>query len=122
MKIFFLFFFLSVHMMAISQKEIPLYTGTIPNSRNITDHEYTEKVGDGRLRVHNIATPTLTIFEAPKNKSTGTGVIICPGGGYSVVAITHEGFDVAKRFNEMGITAFILKYRIPTDSTMIDKT
>ncbi len=121
-KLFFLLSLLSLHLMAKSQTEIPLYNGEIPNSKKVDDREYTEKANDGRMRVHNISKPTLAIFEAPKEKSNGTAVVICPGGGYSIVAIGHEGFDVARQFNEMGVTAFVLKYRLPRDSTMTDKT
>jgi acetyl esterase/lipase len=56
-------------------------------------------------------TPNLTIF-LPENP-TGEAVVICPGGGYGGLAINHEGYDVAKRFNENGIAAFVLKYRLP---------
>lgn len=56
--------------------------------------------------------PTLTIFQAPADKRTGAAVIVCPGGGYQGLAITYEGYDVAKRLNASGITAFVLKYRL----------
>jgi acetyl esterase/lipase len=108
--------------MAKSQTEVPLYNGDIPNSKKVADREYTEKADNGRIRVFSISRPTLTIFEVPKEKSNGTAVVICPGGGYSVVAIGHEGFDVARQFNDMGVTAFVLKYRLPRDSTMDDKS
>jgi acetyl esterase/lipase len=49
-------------------------------------------------------------------------VIICPGGGYARLAASHEGSDVAKVFNEWGITAFLLKYRLPDDTIMVDKS
>jgi acetyl esterase/lipase len=49
-------------------------------------------------------------------------VIICPGGGYGILAIDHEGYQVAKRFNEMGVTAFVLKYRLPNDASQLNKT
>jgi acetyl esterase/lipase len=49
-------------------------------------------------------------------------VIICPGGGYSILAASHEGSDVAKVFTEWGLTAFVLKYRLPDDSIMVDKS
>jgi acetyl esterase/lipase len=56
--------------------------------------------------------PNLTVF-IPENP-TGEAVIICPGGAYSGLAINHEGYDVAKRLNERGIAAFVLKYRLPS--------
>src|SRR4030095_2147397 len=121
-KIFILVSFVSIQLIARSQTEINLYADSIPNSKHIDNHEWTEKGTDGKLRVHDITRPTLTVFEAPKDKANGTSVIICPGGGYSIVAISHEGYDVAKRFNEFGVTAFVLKYRLPNDSTMIDRT
>jgi acetyl esterase/lipase len=105
-----------------AQTEISLYPEGVPNSIKIQNREYIKKGNDGKLRVHNITIPTLTIFEAPKEKANGTSIIICPGGGYSIVAISHEGFDVARQFNDMGVTAFVLKYRMPNDSTMVDKT
>ena len=65
--------------------------------------------------------PTLTVYLPPKEKATGAAVIICPGGGYFILAASHEGHDVAKKFNEMGVAAFVLKYRIPDDLTMVNK-
>src|SRR5262249_8354952 len=55
--------------------------------------------------------PTLTVHLPDPKKATGTGVIVCPGGGYVVVAIDHEGQQVAKRLNQMGLAAFVRKYR-----------
>jgi acetyl esterase/lipase len=73
------------------------------------------------LIVDKIIKPTLTIYEAPKEKRNGTAVVICPGGAYAVLAASHEGSDVAKVFNEAGITAFVLRYRLPNDECMINK-
>jgi acetyl esterase/lipase len=55
--------------------------------------------------------PTLTVYPAPKDKATGAAVIVCPGGGYSHLA-DHEGGPVAEWLNTLGITAFVLKYRV----------
>jgi acetyl esterase/lipase len=71
--------------------------------------------------ITKISRPTLTIFLPPKAKRTGAAVIICPGGGYWVTASKHEGTDVAKRFIEMGVAAFVLKYRIPNNLWMINR-
>ncbi len=60
----------------------------------------------------NITEPTLTIYPAT-GKNTGVGVVIIPGGNYTVVAIYHEGHDVAKALSSQGITAAVLKYRLP---------
>lgn len=55
--------------------------------------------------------PTLTIYLPPKEKAAGTGVVICPGGGYGFLAMDHEGHQVAQWLNSLGVAGFILKYR-----------
>jgi acetyl esterase/lipase len=104
-----------------AQKNLPFYPGTIPGAKETMDKETTETNEDGVVIIHKISRPTLSVYLPPKKKRTGAAVIICPGGGYTVVAIKHEGTDVAKKFTEWGVTAFVLKYRIPDDSTMINK-
>lgn len=108
----------SIH--AMSQQIVKLYEGDIPNSKPSVDKEKTEE-SDGIVRVSEISRPTLMVFLPPKEKSNGTAVIICPGGGYWINAIQHEGIDVAKKLNEWGVAAFVLKYRIPSEATMINK-
>jgi acetyl esterase/lipase len=111
-----LFFFLIMKVQTV----IPLYDGKIPNARpykNLEKFEYQA----GILIIHRVSVPTLTILLPPKKKSTGAAVIICPGGSYAILAASHEGTDVARRFTESGIAAFVLKYRMPDDSTMINK-
>lgn len=61
----------------------------------------------------NICKPMFYAFPAPANNNTGKAVVICPGGAYHGVAIDKEGFDVARLFNSIGISAFVLKYRMP---------
>lgn len=103
-----------------SQTIIPLYKDSIPNSRPSKDEEVSEFT-NGILIVRKISRPTLTIFLPAKEKSNGTAVVICPGGGYWINASGHEGTDVAKVFAEMGVAAFVLKYRIPDDATMLNR-
>lgn len=66
----------------------------------------------GTMCVFNVTEPTLTIYKT-KGKNTGKAVIILPGGGYALEAIYHEGHDLAKVLAEQGITAGVLKYRLP---------
>jgi acetyl esterase/lipase len=103
------------------QPVIPLYEGEIPNSKLISNQEYAHIEPGNILIVSKVSVPGLIAFIAPKEKATGAAVIICPGGGYTNLAMGYEGTEVAQRFNEVGISAFVLKYRIPTDSTMINK-
>ena len=67
--------------------------------------------GDGIRRLTNVTDPTLTIYQ-PANPN-GTAVIVCPGGGYSILAIEHEGTKVCEYLNTLGVTAVLLKYRVP---------
>ena len=106
---------------AISQTVIALYRDSIPNSKEVVDEEKTDTASDGILRISKVSRPTLTVYFPAKEKATGAAVIICPGGGYRMLAVSHEGHDVAKRFNEMGVAAFVLKYRLPDDLTMYNK-
>lgn len=103
------------------QEVISLYENKIPNSKPAPDQEEREVRPDGTEIIGAISVPTLMIF-LPENPSPDrTAVIIFPGGGYRINAIKHEGVDVARKLNEWGIAAFVVKYRIPSDDTMIDK-
>jgi acetyl esterase/lipase len=106
---------------ANAQQTIPLYPDSIPNSRVTPNEEQSGFDANGTVIISKISRPTLTLFLPPEDKATGAAVIICPGGGYWVEAILLEGEDIARRFNEMGIAAIVLKYRIPSDETMIDR-
>jgi acetyl esterase/lipase len=104
-----------------THKILPLYPGEIPNARPTPDHEYSRYEQGNVLIVSRVSRPTLTLYLPPKEKTTGAAVVICPGGGYINLAMGYEGEDVALRFNQSGIAAFVLKYRIPDDSTMYHK-
>lgn len=104
-----------------AQQTIPLYPGKIPNSLPYHTKEVWEPQSNGDTIVHYTSEPTLSVFLPEKGKANGTAVIICPGGGYWVTSIVKEGFAVARAFNEMGVTAFVLKYRMPNDSSMSNK-
>ncbi len=106
-------------LQAQSVTEMTLYPGAIPGSIQSKIKEL-GVFENGTIRISSVVVPTLTKFTPVK--PNGTSVIICPGGGYKRLAIDHEGVEVAKAFNEKGITAFVLKYRLPNDSIMTDKT
>ncbi|NBB21228.1 prolyl oligopeptidase family serine peptidase [Runella sp. CRIBMP] len=100
----------------LAQQEIALYPSTVPNAKDVVN----EEVKTASNVVSKVSQPTLTVFLPPKNKATGAAVIICPGGGYGVLVIKREGYDVAEAFTKQGIAAFVLKYRLPSEKTMID--
>lgn len=64
-------------------------------------------------RLTNVSKPTITVFKPPKDKDTGAAVVICPGGGYSILAYDLEGTEVAEWLNTFGVTGIVLKYRVP---------
>ncbi|HEX4609163.1 MAG TPA: alpha/beta hydrolase [Urbifossiella sp.] len=65
------------------------------------------------VRLTNVSRPSIAVYPAPKDKATGAAVIVAPGGGYSILAIEHEGTQVCEWLNTLGVTAFLLKYRVP---------
>src|SRR5690606_306083 len=69
-----------------------------------------------------VSLPTLTVFLPPPEKANGAAVIICPGGGYHALLVRREGSQVAEAFNRAGVTAFVLKYRLPDDRIAADKS
>jgi acetyl esterase/lipase len=103
-----------------AQDALPLYPDKVPNSKEAANEEKTEE-RDGITIVSKISKPTLRFFPAPAQDQPAATVIIFPGGGYSINALSHEGHDVARKFNEIGISAFVVKYRIPNDRTMLNK-
>jgi len=112
------FMFLTLSVRA--QLTLPLYEGQIPNSKPTPDKEKTSVRGTITV-VDQISKPTISVYLPPENIATGAAVIIYPGGGYWVNAIVHEGTDVARKLNDMGVAAFVVKYRIPNDETMINR-
>src|SRR4029079_11642251 len=61
----------------------------------------------------NVTKPTLTVSRPDPGKDTGMAIVVCPGGGYNVLAWDHEGEQVARWLNSIGVTAALLKYRVP---------
>jgi acetyl esterase/lipase len=102
-----------------AQEIVNLYAGTIPNAK-VTKLEENRSLPANGMYNH-VTTPTLEMYLPEKVKASGAAVIICPGGGYSVIVYQGEGIGTAKEFAKNGVTAFVLKYRLPDDSTMVDK-
>lgn len=111
--LFALCFFISLKPFA-QDKTILLYPEGVPGliGKQIPEDS---KTTDGITRVKDITRPAIYWYQ-PKEKTSDAAVIICPGGGYSILAIDHEGYDIATWFNERGVTAFVLKYRLPQEN------
>ena len=97
-----------------------LYPGTIPNYIDGPNLQKSEVTG-GIERISNVSVPTYEFFKAKGGKSQKPCVVVCPGGGYARLATGHEGIEVAEAFNKIGVTVFVLKYRLPFDSCMTNK-
>lgn len=92
---------------ASAQQVLPLYPDSIPNCKvNLREEEK----------------PTLTVYLPPANKANGTAVIIFPGGGYGTIVTHTEGTPIAQAFIKEGITAVVVKYRLPNADQMKDKS
>ncbi len=121
-KTVYLFLAIGCLLPATAQAQISLYETAIPNSRPHENKEERKAHAQVDSLAYKVSIPTLSVFLPEKSKANGTAVIICPGGGYGGLLTKREGSDVAREFNKLGITAFVLKYRLPSDETMIDRS
>jgi len=116
-------FMVSNNALFAQNETIKLWPNGVPNSvENTNYNELEEMKGDELNKIFQVTEPTLTVYLADQDKINGTAVVICPGGGYTYVTYYKEGIKVAKWLNKLGISAFILKYRLPSDSIMENKT
>ena len=96
---------------------VDLWPGKPPADVGIPDEE-TSRIHESPFAgptklITNVSKPTLTVYHAPKDKNTGTAMVICPGGGYHNLYWDLEGEEVAAWLNSVGMTGIILKYRCP---------
>jgi acetyl esterase/lipase len=110
--------FLLLSTTGAQQFTLPLWpAGKVPNYQKTAEKEQWDSTDI--VRVSYVQTPTITVFLPAKKSATGQAVIICPGGGYARLAYNWEGEDVAKLLNAKGITAIVLKYRLPNAKSNI---
>lgn len=114
------FLALVANQTAIAQEhpEVEIWPNGLPAGAVAFDadkaKELTEATkADPKGYIRFVDTPSLTVYQAPKESANGSAVVICPGGGYQLLAWQHEGVELAEWFNSIGVTAFILKYRVP---------
>jgi acetyl esterase/lipase len=103
-----------------AQRMINLYPGAIPNAKQTALKDIPQNPSEGLVR--RVITPTLEMYLPEKSNASGAAIVICPGGGYSVIVYEGEGISIAKAFAQKGVAAFILKYRLPNDSFQVNKT
>ncbi|WP_139959128.1 alpha/beta hydrolase [Flavicella sediminum] len=108
-------FFLFINILqAQTSKTLYLWPNKVPNeSQQKHAPIQTENTRGNVTRITDITNPALLVFEPKKSKKLGVGIIVCPGGGYSILAINKEGTEIAEWLSELGYTAFVLQYRVP---------
>ena len=108
-----LFLFLTmIDFGLIAQIKENLYLGEIPNYIESTNEEHIVHSG-GIDRVHEVSIPHYTFYRSENASKDAPCIIICPGGGYSILASTHEGTDVAEELVKNGVHVLLLYYRLP---------
>ena len=102
-------------LFAAERREIEIWPGELPAGSVQLKPDLIAKLKSELTdeRIKFVDRATLTVFPAPKKTANGCAVIICPGGGYNILAWPKEGLEVAEWFNSIGVTAFVLKYRVP---------
>ena len=113
-------FYMMIFSIQAQSTEFNLWEDEIPNSIKNENYKEIKIYKDSILdKTSQVSVPTITVFK-PINPN-GTAVVIFPGGGYKHLAINKEGTKVAEWLNSLGITAFVVKYRLPNDAIMVDK-
>src|SRR4051794_7800882 len=107
---------------APAAEAIPLWPGVAPGDKGDVGEEKDTTKPDPNvppdspnyvIRLGNVSKPTISVYKPPADKDTGAAVVVCPGGGYSILAMNLEGTEVCKWLNSVGVTGVLLKYRVP---------
>ena len=117
MKKIFSFLCLAFVTMSLSADRLvtEIWPSVPPTDVKLQKGSLEQKMGDDQiLRISKMPRPTLELFEVKKSKKKQV-IIICPGGGYNILAVNHEGTEIAQWLNSLGYTAYILRYRVPNE-------
>lgn len=105
---------------AFAAEPIPLWPGVAPGEKGDIGEEKDTTKPDPKvppekyvIRLGNVSRPTITVFRPAEGKANGAAVVVCPGGGYNILAYDLEGTEICKWLNDLGVTAVLLKYRVP---------
>ena len=114
-----LIFLIALTMLSISsysqnQKPVYLWPDQVPGETGIK-HDPVQTPNKDRdvIRLTDVTNPSFLVFKPSKASNNGAGVIVCPGGGYEILAINLEGYEIAEWLTKQGFTAFVLQYRVP---------
>ena len=116
MKKLYFFFLIFIPMISFSQQKdnIYLWSGKVPGELKAKQEPVFQTPNkDNIIRITEITNPALEVWLPDPANNIGSAVIVCPGGGYNILAYDLEGTEIATWLNKLGFTAFILKYRVP---------
>jgi len=116
MKTLFTFIFMMISLTTFSQNNnlIYLWPGKVPGElKEKQPPVIAASNNDNILRFSEVTNPALEVFLPDQANKNGSAVIVCPGGGYQILAYDLEGTEIAAWLNKLGVTAFVLQYRIP---------
>ncbi|MFT7032703.1 MAG: acetyl esterase/lipase [Cyclobacteriaceae bacterium] len=121
MKTFLILIFTSFMIIEIQAQNtiIPLWENGIPNSKKTDEKEVSEE--KDIVRISKVQEPTIEVYLPAKKNATGQAVVICPGGGYGILAYDWEGTDVAKWLNSIGVAGIVVKYRLPNSKSVVNR-
>jgi acetyl esterase/lipase len=94
-------------------KEVPGEKAPIGEEKDTSTEKSNKVAGKHVIRLGNVSQPTITVYRPAKDKDTGAAVIVCPGGGYNILAYDLEGSEICEWLNSLGVTGVLLKYRVP---------
>jgi acetyl esterase/lipase len=98
---------------ALWPAEAPGEKGDLGEEKDMTKPKDGLVAGRAVIRLGNVSKPTITLYRPPQEKDTGASVVVCPGGGYSILALDLEGTEICEWLNSIGVTGILLKYRVP---------
>ncbi len=105
---------------APADEPVRLWPGEPPGNHSVRGPEQDQTgpkgnlvAGEKVIRLGNVSTPTITVYSPDASKNTGAAVMVCPGGGYHILAWDLEGTEVCQWLNSIGVTGVLLKYRVP---------
>lgn len=98
-----------ISQLSVAETVLPLWPDRTDTSRETVQPDR----GDGVLRLTDVVNPSIEVFLAPNSGEPAPALLVCPGGGYSKLAYNKEGTEIAAWLNGIGISAFVLKYRVP---------
>jgi acetyl esterase/lipase len=107
------FFLVMAMTTAADAAEVKLWPDRVPGETGEPGEAQQTLGEDGVLRVTYVGEPTITLYRAPAEKANGAAIVICPGGGYNILAWNKEGTEIAEWLNSIGVTGILLKYRVP---------